>query len=152
MGFGLIGLGMGLPFMVLATVSSGAKGLPKSGGWLKTTKAVLGLLVLYFAFDYLFKGIGFMQHAHGRNSGRECHGIAGHSPGLINGSARSQLFHEIASSTECADRHTAANHFSEGAQIRFDVKLRLRPAHIDTPAGHHFVENQDGSVPIAKRS
>ncbi len=57
--FGLIGLGMGLPFMALATASSGAKAMPKSGGWLKTTKAVLGLLVLYFAFDYLFKGIGF---------------------------------------------------------------------------------------------
>ncbi len=56
--FGLIGLGMGLPFMVLATVSSGAKGLPKSGGWLKTTKAVLGLVVLFFAFDYIFKGVG----------------------------------------------------------------------------------------------
>lgn len=56
--FGLIGLGMGLPFMALATASSGAKAMPKSGGWLKTTKAVLGLLVLYFAFDYLFKGIG----------------------------------------------------------------------------------------------
>jgi thiol:disulfide interchange protein DsbD len=56
--FGLIGLGMGLPFMALATVSAGAKAMPRSGGWLKTTKAVLGLVVLYFAFDYLFKGIG----------------------------------------------------------------------------------------------
>ncbi|HXH60628.1 MAG TPA: cytochrome c biogenesis protein CcdA, partial [Fimbriimonadaceae bacterium] len=56
--FGAIGVGMGLPFMVLATVSSGAKALPRSGGWLKTTKAVLGLLVLYIAADYLFQGIG----------------------------------------------------------------------------------------------
>lgn len=56
--FGLIGLGMGLPFMVLATASSGAKALPKSGGWLKTTKAVLGLVVIYIAFDYAFKGLG----------------------------------------------------------------------------------------------
>lgn len=56
--FGLIGIGMGLPFMALATASSGAKALPKSGGWLKTTKAVLGLVVLYIAVDYLFKGLG----------------------------------------------------------------------------------------------
>jgi thiol:disulfide interchange protein len=56
--FGLIGLGMGLPFMALATASSGAKALPKSGGWLKTTKAVLGLVVIYIALDYLFKGLG----------------------------------------------------------------------------------------------
>jgi thiol:disulfide interchange protein DsbD len=56
--FGLIGLGMGLPFMALATASSGAKALPRSGGWLKTTKAVLGLLVLYFAATYLFQGLG----------------------------------------------------------------------------------------------
>lgn len=56
--FGLIGLGMGLPFMVLAFASSGAKALPKSGGWLKTTKAALGLLVIYFAATYLFQGVG----------------------------------------------------------------------------------------------
>jgi thiol:disulfide interchange protein DsbD len=56
--FGLIGLGMGLPFMVLATASSGAKALPKSGGWLKTTKAVLGLIVLYVAAGYVFQGLG----------------------------------------------------------------------------------------------
>ncbi|MCH7903141.1 MAG: thioredoxin family protein [Armatimonadetes bacterium] len=57
--FATIGIGMGLPFIALATASTGAKAFPKSGGWLKTVKAVLGFVVLYFAFGYVFQGIGF---------------------------------------------------------------------------------------------
>ncbi len=57
--FSAIGLGLGLPFLALAAVSTGAnKVLPKSGGWLKTVKAVLGLVVMWLAVDYLFKGLG----------------------------------------------------------------------------------------------
>ncbi|MCW5936115.1 MAG: thioredoxin family protein [Fimbriimonadaceae bacterium] len=57
--FTSIGLGLGLPFIVLAAVSTGAsKVLPKSGGWLKAVKSVLGLVVLWLAVDYLFKGLG----------------------------------------------------------------------------------------------
>jgi thiol:disulfide interchange protein DsbD len=56
--FSAIGLGMGLPFMVLASLSQGAKALPKSGSWLTTVKAVLGLVVLYIGVDFLFKGLG----------------------------------------------------------------------------------------------
>ena len=61
--FATIGLGMGLPFMVLASMSSGAKTLPKSGAWLKTTKAVLGLVVLSIAAGYLFQGFGLKPDA-----------------------------------------------------------------------------------------
>ncbi|MCH7944733.1 MAG: thioredoxin family protein [Armatimonadetes bacterium] len=57
--FSVIGLGMGLPFMALATVSTSAGNFLKSGGWLTTVKALIGFIVFYFAFDYLFKGIGF---------------------------------------------------------------------------------------------
>lgn len=57
--FSVIGLGMGLPFMALATVSTGAGSFLKSGGWLTTVKALIGFVVFYFAFDYFFKGIGF---------------------------------------------------------------------------------------------
>lgn len=56
--FSAIGLGMGLPFMGLAALSQGAKALPKSGSWLITVKAVLGLVVLYIGTDFLFKGLG----------------------------------------------------------------------------------------------
>lgn len=57
--FTAIGLGIGLPFVVLASMASGAKTLPKSGGWLKAVKAILGIAVLWLAADYLFKGLGF---------------------------------------------------------------------------------------------
>jgi thiol:disulfide interchange protein DsbD len=58
--FTAIGLGLGLPFFALASLSSGASQvLPRSGGWLKTVKAILGLAVLWLAADYLFKGLGW---------------------------------------------------------------------------------------------
>jgi thiol:disulfide interchange protein DsbD len=57
--FTTIGVGIGLPFVAIGAFSTGAKVLPKSGGWLKTVKAVLGLVVLWIAADYLFKGLGF---------------------------------------------------------------------------------------------
>lgn len=56
--FSSIGLGLGLPFMVLAAGVTGAKSLPRSGGWLKTVKAVLGLIVIYLAIGYLFQAFG----------------------------------------------------------------------------------------------
>jgi thiol:disulfide interchange protein DsbD len=58
--FTAIGLGLGLPFFALASLSTGAsRALPKSGGWLKTVKAILGLVVLWLGADYLFKGLGW---------------------------------------------------------------------------------------------
>ncbi len=62
-GFGIlvftsIGLGLGLPFMALAALSAGAKAWPKSGGWLGTVKALLGIVVFWLGFDYLLKGLG----------------------------------------------------------------------------------------------
>lgn len=57
--FTTIGLGIGLPFVVIGAMSQGAKALPKSGGWLKTVKSVLGIVVLWIAADYFFKGLGF---------------------------------------------------------------------------------------------
>lgn len=56
--FTAIGIGLGLPFMVLASVSAGAKALPRSGGWLAAVKAVMGLVVFAIGFDYLLKGLG----------------------------------------------------------------------------------------------
>jgi thiol:disulfide interchange protein DsbD len=58
--FTAIGFGLGLPFFALASLTTGAnKVLPKSGGWLKTVKAILGLVVLWLGADYLFKGLGW---------------------------------------------------------------------------------------------
>lgn len=56
--FTAIGVGLGLPFLVLASLSAGAKALPKSGGWLAAVKPILGLVVFAVGFDYLTKGLG----------------------------------------------------------------------------------------------
>ncbi|MGB1168948.1 MAG: protein-disulfide reductase DsbD family protein [Flavobacteriaceae bacterium] len=47
------GLALALPFTLLALFPSWLKSIPSSGGWLNTTKVVLGFLELAFAFKFL---------------------------------------------------------------------------------------------------
>ena len=47
------GLALALPFALFALFPNLLKSLPKSGGWLNTTKVVLGFLELAFAFKFL---------------------------------------------------------------------------------------------------
>ena len=47
------GLALALPFALFALFPSWLSSLPKSGGWLNTTKVVLGFLELAFAFKFL---------------------------------------------------------------------------------------------------
>ena len=52
-GMGGFGLALALPFALFALFPSWLNTLPKSGGWLNTTKVVLGFLELAFAFKFL---------------------------------------------------------------------------------------------------
>jgi len=56
--FTTIGLGIGIPYVILASAAAGAKTLPKAGGWMKTLKAVLGVVVAGFGLLYVLQGIG----------------------------------------------------------------------------------------------
>ena len=47
------GLALALPFALFAMFPSWLNSLPKSGGWLNTTKVILGFLELAFAFKFL---------------------------------------------------------------------------------------------------
>ena len=47
------GVALALPFALFALFPSWLNSLPKSGGWLNTTKVVLGFLELAFAFKFL---------------------------------------------------------------------------------------------------
>ena len=49
------GLGMGMPFLAIGLFGVS---LPKSGRWMQKVQVALGLLILYFAFVYLQKGLG----------------------------------------------------------------------------------------------
>lgn len=53
-----VGLGIGLPYLFLAILSSGVKALPQAGSWLKTVKAVLGLVVIGVGLSYLLQAFG----------------------------------------------------------------------------------------------
>ena len=50
---GGFGVALGLPFALFAMFPNMLKALPKSGGWLNTTKVVLGFLELALAFKFL---------------------------------------------------------------------------------------------------
>jgi thiol:disulfide interchange protein len=52
-GMGGFGLALGLPFALFAMFPNLLSTLPKSGGWLNTTKVVLGFLELALAFKFL---------------------------------------------------------------------------------------------------
>jgi len=52
-GMGGFGVALGLPFAFFAMFPNMLKALPKSGGWLNTTKVVLGFLELALAFKFL---------------------------------------------------------------------------------------------------
>jgi thiol:disulfide interchange protein DsbD len=56
--FGTIGLGIGIPYVFLASAAAGTKVLPRAGGWMKTLKAVLGIIVLGFGLMYVLQGLG----------------------------------------------------------------------------------------------
>lgn len=53
MGMSGFGLALALPFTLFALFPKWLNSLPKSGGWLNTTKVILGFLELAFAFKFL---------------------------------------------------------------------------------------------------
>lgn len=56
--FGMVGVGIGAPYVVLAAMASGAGNLPKAGGWMKLVKAALGLVVLAVGLSYALQALG----------------------------------------------------------------------------------------------
>lgn len=60
-GMGGFGVALGLPFAIFAMFPNMLKALPKSGGWLNTTKVVLGFLELALAFKFL-SNADLVQH------------------------------------------------------------------------------------------
>jgi len=60
-GMGGFGLALGLPFALFAMFPNMMNALPKSGGWLNTTKVVLGFFELALAFKFL-SNADLVQH------------------------------------------------------------------------------------------
>lgn len=52
------GLGVGLPFFLVSILKF--KKLPRSGYWMNKIKYAFGLMILYFAYVYLSKGLGVL--------------------------------------------------------------------------------------------
>ena len=60
-GMGGFGVALGLPFALFAMFPNMLNALPKSGGWLNTTKVILGFLELALAFKFL-SNADLVQH------------------------------------------------------------------------------------------
>ena len=72
--------------------------------------------------------------------------VAGQCTCLIYAAQRGNTFHNVFTAAERRQRHTAADHFAYGGQIRLDAVQRLRSAQRHAETGHHFVVNQHGTV------
>lgn len=55
--FTSVGLGLGLPYLVLAGTAAGAKSLPRAGGWMTVVKTILGLIVIGVGINYLIQAL-----------------------------------------------------------------------------------------------
>ncbi|MBF0274012.1 MAG: sulfite exporter TauE/SafE family protein [Nitrospinae bacterium] len=49
------GIGLGIPFLLIGTIGNK---LPRSGMWMVYVKYALGIIILYIAYIYLYKGLG----------------------------------------------------------------------------------------------
>ena len=52
------GLGVGLPFFIISVVKF--KKMPKAGYWMNKVKYAFGFMILYFAYNYMQKGMGVL--------------------------------------------------------------------------------------------
>lgn len=55
--FTSVGLGLGLPYLILAGTAAGAKSLPRAGGWMTVVKTILGLIVIGVGINYLIQAL-----------------------------------------------------------------------------------------------
>src|SRR5438094_3942934 len=56
------------------------------------------------------------------------------------------MIHNLGTSAKCTDRSSAADHFSERTQVRFDSIDFLRSAARETKPGNYFVKNQERTM------
>src|SRR6059058_4930768 len=77
-----------------------------------------------------------------RQAGRHREWISRKRPCLVNRPERRKMIHDFRATAECANRQTAADHFSERRQVWFDAVDFLRAATRHAKTSHHFVENQ----------
>ena len=88
----------------------------------------------------------FLNQLERRQAGRHRHRVAGQRTGLIDGTKRGDLFHDLASAAEGPERHAAADHLAESGQVGRDAIKALGAVQANAEAGHHLVEDQHRAV------
>ena len=95
-----------------------------------------------------FEGIvvHLAQLAQGGQTGGHGQRVAGKGTGLIDGAARSHVFHVLALAAEGAHGQAAADDLAEGGQVGIDAEAGLGAAEGGAEAGDDFVEDEQGAV------
>ncbi len=62
------------------------------------------------------------------------------------GPSGEKLIHNLSPAAKCSDRQTAADHFAQYGQVRFDSVNFLGTAARNPETGDHFIENQKRAV------
>ena len=76
--------------------------------------------------------------------------VAGKGTSLVDRARWRQRFHHILTAAECANRHSAADDFAEAGKVRLNAIIRLGTRQRYAEAGHHFVDDQQGTKLIAQ--
>src|SRR5205814_1566886 len=78
-----------------------------------------------------------------RQARRHGQGVSRKRACLINGTVGRKLIHDFASSSKCANRQTATDHFTKHYEIGLDPVNLLGASACDAKTGHHFIENEE---------
>ena len=96
---------------------------------------------------------GIIGEFEGRNAGCNRERITRERTRLVDRTGRCQMLHHLTFTGECGDRHTAADHFTEGENIGnpaviFGSKFTPVPGRRDTETGQHLIKNQQGIIAL----
>ena len=84
-----------------------------------------------------------LQSFHSRRNGQR---ITRKRPGLIDGTQRGQLLHDLCRPSKGAYRQPAADNLSQRGQVRLNAVKFLRASVCHPEAGNHLVENEESSL------
>ena len=97
---------------------------------------------------------GIIGEFEGRNAGCNRERITRERTRLVDRTGRCQMLHHLTFTGECGDRHTAADHFTEGKNIGnpaviFGSKFTPVSGRRDTETSQHLIKNQQGIIALS---
>ena len=94
----------------------------------------------------LLVGAGLLEQFQGLDAGGHRQGVPTEGSRLIHGACRSHHSHDVGAAAVGAHGKSATDHLAHGREVWSDAEMRLGTAVTDPESGHHFVEDEQGTV------